>query len=181
MRLIILTEKKFGRWTVIKRELPNTKDAAARWLCKCSCGKEKIILGNSLRRGDTKSCGCLRKERVSLPFGFSSMRAIRSAYKRNAKRKEVEYTLTEKQFKELTQQDCHYCGAKPNNRFKNPNNNGDYIYNGLDRVENNKGYTTDNVVPCCNDCNRSKYKRTLPEFKDWVERIYNNTFNKKGK
>ncbi|MEK0337174.1 MAG: hypothetical protein QQN41_07060, partial [Nitrosopumilus sp.] len=35
----------------------------SRWLCKCDCGKEIIILGYNLKNGTTKSCGCLRKEK----------------------------------------------------------------------------------------------------------------------
>lgn len=35
------------------------------WLCKCECGNEKIISGSLLRRGESKSCGCLRKETLN--------------------------------------------------------------------------------------------------------------------
>lgn len=51
----------FGRLTVIDR-VENDKDGNSRWLCKCECGKQKVILGRSLRKGATKSCGCLLSE-----------------------------------------------------------------------------------------------------------------------
>lgn len=35
---------------------------ATRWLCKCDCGTERIVGGNSLKRGTTRSCGCLSRE-----------------------------------------------------------------------------------------------------------------------
>ncbi|MDR6555431.1 AP2 domain-containing protein [Paenibacillus qinlingensis] len=57
---IDLTGMTFGRLTVIK-----LTDKRSTWLCKCICGEEKYILGNNLRRGLTKSCGCLRKENSS--------------------------------------------------------------------------------------------------------------------
>ena len=61
-------------------------------------------------------------------------------------------------------------------------NNGDYVYNGIDRIDNNKGYTIDNIVPCCAKCNYAKGKLTLQEFKELIEGIYNHRFNdKKGK
>lgn len=101
-------------------------------------------------------------------------------YKRNAKQKNLEYNLTEEQFVELSQKDCYYCGSKPNNIAKGKTNYGEYIYNGIDRIENTKGYTIDNVVPCCRICNIAKQQLTLQEFKDWIKRIYNNMFNKKG-
>ena len=63
VNLIDLTGQKFGRLTVIK-QVPN-KGKETCWLCKCECGKEKIILGNTLRQKTTVSCGCYIKEIVS--------------------------------------------------------------------------------------------------------------------
>ena len=37
----------------------------AQWLCECECGNKIITLGNSLKKGMTKSCGCLMKETIS--------------------------------------------------------------------------------------------------------------------
>ena len=61
---IDLTGHKFGRLTVLNRA-ENSKDGRVRWLCKCDCGNERIILGKSLKNGHTQSCGCLNKERTS--------------------------------------------------------------------------------------------------------------------
>lgn len=33
-----------------------------RWLCQCDCGNTTVVLTHKLRRGETKSCGCLGKE-----------------------------------------------------------------------------------------------------------------------
>ena len=49
--------------------------------------------------------------------------------------------------------------------------NGDYTYNGIDRVDNTRGYTLDNVVPCCFKCNRAKDTMTKEEFLEWVGRV----------
>jgi len=53
-----LTGQKFGKLTVVK---PNGKNQWGnyRWLCRCYCGKEKIISSTNLISGNTKSCGCL--------------------------------------------------------------------------------------------------------------------------
>ena len=54
-----LTGKRFGRLTVLE-EAGTTN--GRRWLCRCDCGEEKIVYGNSLKRGTTKSYGCLGLE-----------------------------------------------------------------------------------------------------------------------
>lgn len=59
-KLIDLTGQKFGRLTVIKRGENIGKNVA--WICKCQCGKEKLIRGTDLKQGKTKSCGCLQRE-----------------------------------------------------------------------------------------------------------------------
>lgn len=56
-----LTNEKFGRLTVIKR-VENNPCGRSQWLCECECGNQLVVLGNSLTRGSTKSCGCYRRE-----------------------------------------------------------------------------------------------------------------------
>lgn len=52
-----LTSKKFGELTVIRRV--DNKGRHVQWLCKCTCGRTKIISSNHLLDGNTRSCGCL--------------------------------------------------------------------------------------------------------------------------
>lgn len=56
-----LTGMRFGRLTVIER-MKNNKSGKVMWLCRCDCGNIKPIRGCDLKRGNTKSCGCLQKE-----------------------------------------------------------------------------------------------------------------------
>lgn len=65
-RLINLTEKRFGRLTVIERNGAD-KHHKVTWLCRCDCGKTIITQGQSLRNGDTQSCGCFAKEQFAIP------------------------------------------------------------------------------------------------------------------
>lgn len=53
-----LTGRRFGKLVVIER-VCRDNSRRALWKCKCDCGKEKIIRGDSIRDGRTKSCGCL--------------------------------------------------------------------------------------------------------------------------
>ena len=69
---------KFSRLLVIAR-VPNTPRGQSRWLCKCECGKEHIVVGSDLNKGHTKSCGCLElevtskrsvKDMIGMRFGY---------------------------------------------------------------------------------------------------------------
>lgn len=55
---IDLTGKIFGRWKVLKYM------GKSKWLCECSCANhtQRIVNGQALRRGDSKSCGCYNRE-----------------------------------------------------------------------------------------------------------------------
>lgn len=58
-----LTGQRFGRLTVCRRA-PNIKGArkGVYWICKCDCGRGKLIVSSNLTSGATLSCGCLRSE-----------------------------------------------------------------------------------------------------------------------
>ena len=53
------TGQKFGRLTAVEYL------GRSKWRCKCECGNEVITTGTALKRGDTKSCGCYQKDRMT--------------------------------------------------------------------------------------------------------------------
>lgn len=57
IKLTDLTNQKFGKWTVIKFN-HRDKNSNAYWLVRCDCGTEKTVIGDSLKNGRSKSCGC---------------------------------------------------------------------------------------------------------------------------
>lgn len=60
-----LTGKRFGRFVVLGMEIgPHPH----KWLCQCDCGTRKVVVGQSLRRGHSNSCGCAHKEWMSHKF-----------------------------------------------------------------------------------------------------------------
>ena len=61
VKVIDLTGMRFGRLTVIKKSKIR-KNNAVCWECLCDCGNTTIVRGDFLRKGVTKSCGCLLKE-----------------------------------------------------------------------------------------------------------------------
>lgn len=58
--MIDLTGKTFHRWTVIAEA--GRRQRAVQWLCRCECGSKRVVGGQSLRAGTSKSCGCYGRE-----------------------------------------------------------------------------------------------------------------------
>jgi len=66
--MIDMVGQKFGRLTVESRVSQYRKergDKGTYWLCKCECGKERVVSRQSLISKNTRSCGCLQKDIVS--------------------------------------------------------------------------------------------------------------------
>lgn len=62
-----LTNKIFTYLTVLNEVtdyISPSGNKKTRWLCKCNCGIIKEINSDQLKSGQTKSCGCLKKERA---------------------------------------------------------------------------------------------------------------------
>jgi len=171
---------KVGKLLVIsKAERPiNIKNKSYYYLCKCDCGNEIITRSSELRNGTTRSCGCLIKDVMRelncIGFGEASFNNIYKSYKYNAKKRNLDFKINKEQFKETINKNCFYCGCKPSQIYKNYNNNGDYIYNGIDRLDNKEGYIFDNVVPCCGVCNHAKHILNKEEFCNWIIKVYEN-------
>jgi len=177
VKLIDETGNRYGRLVVLSRaerkyERPK---GLAHWWCQCDCGNKLVVSGVSLRIGNTKSCGCYRRdytrESRSLPRGVAAFNSMLRRIQREAKARGHEWSLTDERVSHLTKQPCHYCGVEPSQVCRDAGLNGVYIYNGLDRVDNTKGYTIDNVVSCCGICNGAKSSMTLEEFEVWITRL----------
>lgn len=78
-------------------------------------------------------------------------------YKRNAKKRGIEFELTKDEFSNMIEQNCTYCG--------------DSERIGIDRKDNNKGYTLENSVPCCTSCNYMKKDLSVKEFIDKCNKV----------
>lgn len=159
--------------TIISVAEKKNKDHHKYYLCRCSCGNEKIFKGIFISNGIIKSCGCVSS---SIPRVFSKNKeaAIQYAfdvYKNSAKVMNRCFDISLEHFVELTQQNCRYCGVVPSN-IARVINGDNFEYNGLDRIDNTKGYTLDNVVPCCLHCNQAKSNLTKKEFLEHVIKIY---------
>jgi hypothetical protein len=172
-----LNGERFGILTVVEQVPSPKNNEAIYWKCLCDCGKEIICLGHRLRSGNKKSCGCLFKK----PWGVASFNYLLRQYKRDAERRCHTFELTEDEFFTLTQGDCFYCGKAPSQVMKHKGNNGDYIYNGIDRINSSIGYTIDNCVSCCVQCNKGKMSLSQTEFYSLIDRIHGHFHNTENK
>lgn len=65
-----LVGTSFNRLTILA-VAESGRRGASRWLCRCVCGVEKIVLASNVKRGLTKSCGCLSLE-ITREQGFKN-------------------------------------------------------------------------------------------------------------
>ena len=118
--------------------------------------------------GHTRSCGCLGIESRMKSPGEAGLNYVIRFYTRNAEKRCLDWKLTSNQVKELTSKNCFYCGKSPSTKLeKYMSLNGQYTYNGIDRLDNLKGYTYDNCVSCCQNCNRAKKDFSI----EWMIKI----------
>ena len=167
-----LINKRFNRLIVIS--FSHKKESRYYWNCLCDCGGSTITSTHNLLKGLSQSCGCLQKEKVNKGFSFAARNQVYKSYKAGAKKRSLEFNLTFEQCMEITSRSCYYCGQEPLNDSQVKFCNGNYLYNGLDRVDNTLGYTLENCVPCCKQCNFSKRNLTKNEFQLWLNRIVTN-------
>lgn len=154
------------------------------YVFKCSkCNNEIRVRTGTLQKHKGKCKTCSSKESIKsiighnrLPEGESAKKGVIKNYKQRAKRNNLKWEISDETLEVLFSEPCHYCGKAPSNVAVG--GNGDFIYNGVDRVDNNKGYTESNCVPCCKRCNVAKANMPETEFLDWsadfAQKILNN-------
>lgn len=166
-----------GKWTIVEQAEDyisrKTGKKNTKYWCKCCCGYKATVLGTDLRRG--KSGGCKSCTRTK-GLGVSAKNRLFRRYIKDAHTRRYSFNLSKELFLELTQKNCYYCNTVPSNKIlrneaslryrNNPDNT--FIYNGIDRIDNSRGYETDNVVPCCDICNTAKNTLSQKEFIEWI-------------
>lgn len=142
---------KINRWTILSYH-HTAKNYHKYYLCRCDCGKEKIVNINNIIKGVSKSCGCLISETTS---------ERNKTIKQKDKHKYKDYSLyrvwlgmrkrcyssKEPAYKDYGGRGIFVCDEWRNdyNSFLNWS-----LINGykkglsIDRIDNNKGYTPDN-------------------------------------
>lgn len=176
-----LSGMKFGMVSVLSRHPNRKRDGRTLWDCQCDCGTTFLSTSKNLQRGATKHCGCMIEEsrkRASLAHRKSPLHRLihekYDDYKQSAKRRKIEFTLPKDNFGKLLLMDCFYCGFPPRKEFIFCGEQSGLRWNGIDRSNNKEGYTIENVVTCCFECNVRKSDTDFLEFTGWAIRVSEN-------
>lgn len=162
-----LTGKKFGMLTVVN--FHSTNKIGTKWVLLCECGNNVVRLASNFKKKQHKhSCGCISKNPGKKSAGS---RRLFNDYKASAKNRGYSFRLSKKQFLSLVSANCSYCNANPSPRYEKQVAHK-LLANGIDRIDNGKGYVLTNCVTCCFDCNRAKGNMSKKEFLDWIENVY---------
>ena len=84
-----------------------------------------------------------------------------ASYRSRAGKKELEFSITNADYKSIIQEDCYLCGKQTT----------ETNINGVDRVDNTVGYTVANCKACCKECNHMKNNYALDDLFAKIERI----------
>ena len=185
-KLIDLTGKRFGYWTVLKRA--QNKGKRVFWLCRCVCGNVKIVQGTSLKNGVSKSCGCKKSENHFKSHGLHDT----ALYRKWARVKNRCFNRNDKMYKHYGERDITMCDEWKNDfkAFYNWSMKNGYKENlELDRIDNDGNYCPENCRYVTHQENLRNMKRPLKvTFKgetkpliDWCDELnlnYHTVYNR---
>lgn len=181
---------KVAGYTLEQIDKENNRNGKKRTVyeCQCSCGNIFKARGKDIESDKIKSCGCYHQITSSITGskntkerGLSGINVAYNSYKKSAEVRNYVFEISKEDFRKLTLQNCFYCNTEA--KLTPPSQsgysqNGRTLFNGLDRIDNSKGYTLLNVVTCCKECNYSKNRRNFDPFINHIERIYLNLVEK---
>jgi len=166
-----MTGQKFGKLTVMDKF--RRIKGKTYWWCHCDCGNERWIIQCNFKKSN--SCGCVSRKiarnRMLGKYGMATKKNVYCDYKKSARYRDLNFNIDFDKFVEMSQQKCYYCGVSPSTVEKSKYNNGDFVYNGIDRLDNNLGYEEGNCVSCCYLCNRMKWSMTEKDFLTQISKI----------
>jgi hypothetical protein len=158
--------QRFGKLIVVGKA---TTKKGLHWLCRCDCGRDNTVYQSNLIHGASTACrycGHYKKQ-----YSESAFNKLYGDYQRQSVKRSFEFSLTREEFKSLVSGDCHYCGEPPAQGANLARTYGVFLYNGIDRLDNDLGYHFVNCVPCCAICNHMKWTLTKDQFLNRIARI----------
>ena len=145
-KVIDLKGQKFGRLTVIEKDVPIQKEKRKvyKWICKCDCGNTISVLQKSLISGGTKSCGCIVKNKK---YGMMGKHKLKNIWHNMIQRCENQNHKNYKQYGGRNIKVCDEWRDKESGYISFYNwsiNNGYEDGLTIDRIDVNGNYTPEN-------------------------------------
>jgi len=180
---IDISGQKFGKLVAISPTERRDNNRQVIWLCLCDCGNQIEVSRQRLATGHKTNCGCSSHAAVIKPNAGAAKHHLFQIYANGAQRNNRAFEFNEEEFLKITSLNCFYCGIPPRQIQKPAKGSSThykpecwYYYNGIDRIDNNLGYTLDNCVPCCAKCNYLKSHRNYYKFMTQVSKsLYSRT------
>ena len=164
-----------GQFEILERPNPKDRDNS-KFKVKClGCQKVYYQWATSVyyagRNNRPFGCrGCYDRSMRREDSRPAFLRHLIS-YKSNAKSRGLRFDLTNDEFKAIASENCFYCGASPEYRTPPKEWQSGGHWSGVDRIDNSLGYSIDNCVPCCRQCNWAKRDMTQEEFYLWTAKV----------
>jgi hypothetical protein len=140
--------EKFGKLTV-KSLLDERKHGQKVYACVCDCGNKSIVLGANLRKGNSTSCGCLRKKSCSIRMSGLNLQHGQTDTKLWRTWKGIVERTTCVTSSHYARYGGRGIGIHPNwliyENFALDIGQPPTLNHSIDRIDNNKGYEPGNV------------------------------------
>ena len=172
--LVILEQIESEKIIDKKRNRINSRK---RYRCVCDCGNIVTTTGTRLRRSVTKQCAsCSYKLRPQSLLHDPLKRLFNLSINNRSKKTNIPLSITIEEWSNINKENCFYCGALPDEK-KYVSNTLVLKANGIDRLDSSVGYSLENSVACCKDCNTMKNSMSVDNFLLHIQKIIDYTTN----
>lgn len=140
------------------------------------CNSESIKSLKTIMTTKEYCSNCEIKRKRKEPTLDAPRNCIKYSYISGAIERGYSFSLSDEDFDELIFGNCFYCGQEPEEHksdFRLNKTNLPFKRNGIDRLDNNIGYTKENCVTACSKCNRMKSNLNYLDFMQHIKKIVN--------
>lgn len=167
--------KKFGHLTILSKS-NSDKYRRAFVTVQCDCGDIVEKHWQKILKNLTRTCGkCHFRYKLPPNIGITNLpeeikakmlKLVYSRMKSEAKRRNRIIDLSFQAVTNFILLPCQSCDDKWSTHITTTYNGEKYtlLYNGLDRIDNSRGYVPNNVITLCKTCNRMKLEQNLEEM-----------------